>query len=147
MFIGRCYRKKRKVLLSSLPTPQKKRLAMSWQPPMHNARGRDHHFWQACYNAHASYCGCGSFLSHLVRLEGRYASGNNNSSPQAGAPPVIRRALPPPAAPDQPQTPQWPGTGGGDGAGEGGQQGGGGGDDYAPEDLDALFDAVAGDQQ
>lgn len=60
---------------------------------------------------------------------------------------MIRRALPPPAAPDQPQTPQWSGTGGGEGAGEGGQQGGGGGDDYAPEDLDALFDAVAGDQQ
>ena len=86
-------------------------------------------------------------MAHLLRLQDRYGGSNNQGTPPTG-PAVIRRALPAPAAPEPSQHNPWRGPGGGgDDAAEGGRGGGDAGGDYAPDELDALFDAVAGEQQ
>lgn len=62
----------------------------------------------------------------------------------------MRRLLPLPSYPGEGPQPRWPG---GDGEGAGGARGGGGDgvahageEEYRPEDLDELFDAIEQEQ-
>lgn len=153
MRFSRIHRSKRKVLLPNLPTTPRAP-AMSWYPPVHNAAGRERNYWECCFRAHSSFCGCGNFIRHLNLLADRYQF-DPPAPPPGGPPPGPRpalRALPPvpgdPADPPNPG-PQWPGAGGDAGAGApaaGGDEGGAA-DQYGDADLDALFAAVAEDNE
>ena len=156
MFLGRPWRKKRALLLSSVRTPKKKPPAMSqWCPPVHSVQGRNHQWYEACYRGHAAYCGCGNFINLLVALGDQFGFRPGPRAPGApglGGPPVLpRRALPaPPAeAPEHhqgnnnnnQQLQRWPGDGGNADGADGGEASGG--DAALPEDdLDGLLAAL-----
>ena len=152
-FLGRVWRKKRKLLLLAVSAPPPTPSMSLWRPPAHHAPGQERQWFEACYRAHCAFCGCGSFILHLTSLAARF-NFQGGPPPPGGAraedPPALR-ALPAPPARRQTRTenPQpWSGAGGGsaaDAPGDG--PAGGGGDEYAPEDLDALFDAVQEDEQ
>lgn len=158
MFLGRLHRKKRALSLQSLPAAKKKPTAMSrWCPPVHNVNGREHQFYEGCYRFHASFCGCGDFVTHLRYLADRYGFRPGPRAPGApgvGGPDVPpRRALPAPpaAAPDNPQgnnnnnQQRWPGDGGSEGA-AGGSEAFGDAEPLPEDDLDGLL-AVLDDEE
>lgn len=113
---------------------------MSWSPATKNVQERERAFLQGCIHFHNSFCGCNDLINHLLRISNYTGSEQNPGSTPKPQPPLIRRALPAPAAPDQ----TWLGGGGGEEGGPG-RTGGEGGGQYAPEDLEDLFAAVAGD--
>lgn len=146
MFLGRIHRKKRKLLLSSLHAPQKTRRVMSWSRPVHNAAGIERNWWESTLRSHASSCGCGNFVNHINVLANRYGFTGSSQTPGGPRPrpPTVSSGNSTPTDTPRPALP-WHGDTGGEGASgdrrEGGDGGGAGGD-YAPEDLDALFDAL-----
>lgn len=153
MFLGKLYRKKRALLLPGLPTPKKKPPPdMSyWCPPVHDVRGREHQWYEACYRSHGAMCGCGNFINHLAYLGERYGFRPGNRGPGSsgvgGPPPPLRRALPAPPAPEPSQqannnnNQRWPGDGGNEGGAAGGEASSG--DAALPEDdLDGLLAAL-----
>lgn len=131
-------RKKRLLPLRRLRAKPKAPPAMSWRCPTEDAAAREIKFYRGCHLLHTSFCGCGDFINHLLRLHNLH--GDSQQDPELHTP-VIRRALALPAAPES-----WRGDGGGAAAPRGGGPGGDGGD-YEREDLDALYDAVAADQE
>ncbi len=142
MFLGRVYRqKKRKLLLRALPATQKT-LTMSFVEPFLSSHKREILYYYGCVNMHNAFCGCDNFLTHLQRIT-TYISANQHTPPSTPAN-TLRRARALPAAPEPAP---WRGPGGGREGAEGGRGEGEGGEDYAPEDLDALFDAVARDTE
>lgn len=153
MRLSRIYRTpkpKGAVPLPPVPAAPKKRApcAMTWRPPVHDAAGIERQFFESTLRSHAGCCGCGNFVHHLTVLAARYGFTGGPAPPGGpGALPPVRRALPAPAAPEPNPGEPWRGAGGGrDGDDDRGAAGGDGGD-YAPEDLDALFAAVAGDAE
>ena len=134
--------------LSPVPATAAKRAQgdMSWRPPVHDGAGIERQFFESCFRSHSGCCGCGNFVAHLNLLAARYGFTGGPAPPGGpGALPPLRRALPAPPAPEPNPEQPWRGAGGGrDGADDRGA-GGDGGENYAPEDLDALFAAVAGD--
>ncbi len=149
MFVGRSWRKKRKVLLSPVPTPQKKQHIMSdiWLPPTRNASARGEDWFRSVYCSHQAFCGCNDPVRHLAALSAELGfqpgpSPGGNSGPRY-TPPVVRglRALP--AAPASPR-PQPCGGPGGSGAGGDRGEGGEGGDRAEPpiEDVSELLDLI-----
>ncbi|CRH60193.1 TT viral ORF2 [Chlamydia trachomatis] len=136
--------------LPPVPATPKKRShsIMSWRPPVHDGAGIERQFFESTFRSHASCCGCGNFINHLTVLATRYGFTGGPAPPGGpGALPPLRRALPAPPAADPNPGEQWRGPGGGrDGADDRGADADAGGD-YAPEDLDALFAAVAGDAE
>ncbi len=154
MFLGKLYRKKRALLLPSLPASKKKPPpAMSqWVPPVHNINGRCHQWYEGCYRTHAAFCGCGNFINHLIALGDQYGF---RPGPRAPGRPGSRRT--PGPAPSSPAgtpgsrslpsrlttttTRDWPGDGGAD-AGEGGSAASGGGEQLPEDDLDGLLAAL-----
>lgn len=151
MFLGKIYRKKRKLLLCSLHTASKAlTLSMSWSRPIHNALALERNWYQGVIHSHAACCGCGNPGAHFAALVQRYNSNTmqhqhllSPTSP-VRSPNSIRRARALPAAPDQPPALPWHGGGGGGDAGRGDAGGAAGDDDpvYEPGDLDALYAAV-----
>ena len=143
MFIGRAYRKKRKVPLPGLRAPQEKRPRMSWSRPVHDARGIERNWYESTFRAHAACCGCGNFIHHITTLATRYGF-------VPGAPPPGGPRPRPPVPVDTPRAAlPWRGGGEPDGAGEdreGGGDGGADAGDYREEELEELFAAVEGDQ-
>ena len=149
MFIGRHYRKKRKVLLPVVPTPPKKP-PMSWRPPVHDAPGIERNWYESCYRSHASSCGCGNFIAHLLILADRHGFAGGPAPPGGPRPGAIR-ALP---APDPERAnpaaqPPWPGDAGAAGAGGPAAAGDGAAadDDLPAADIADLLDAVERDEQ
>lgn len=143
MFIGRAYRKKRKVPLPGLRAAPKKRPRMSWSRPAHDARGIERNWYECTYRSHAACCGCGNFIHHINTLATRY--GFAPGAPPPGGP---RPRPPVPVDTPRPALP-WRGGGepGGDGANpEGDGDGGADAGDYRAEELEELFAAVEGDQ-
>lgn len=143
MFIGRAYRKKRKVLLLGVPASQEKRPRMSWSRPVYDASGIERNWYESTFRSHASCCGCGNFIHHINSLATRY--GFNAGAPPPGGP---RPRPPVPVDTPRPALP-WRGGGepGGDGADrQGDGDGGAGADDYRADELEELFAAVEGDQ-
>ena len=143
MFIGRAYRKKRKVPLPGVPASQEKRPRMSWSRPVHDASGIERNWYESTFRSHAACCGCGSFINHINHLADRYGF-------TAGAPPPGGPRPRPPVPVDTPR-PALPWRGGGEPGGDGADRqgdgdGGAGGDDYRADELEELFAAVEGDQ-
>lgn len=150
MFLGKLYRKKRKLLLCSLRTASKAlTLSMSWSRPIHNVAALERNWYQGVIHTHAACCGCGNPGAHFAALVERYNSGTMQHQrllPPASpirSPNNIRRARALPAAPEQPPALPWHG-GGGEGDAARGGEGDAGGDEpvYEPGDLDALYAAV-----
>ena len=156
MFLGRPWRKKRKLLLSLVPAPQKAP-AMSFSTPSINGGLRDQQWFEACLRSHNAYCGCNNPVIHFNNIAARFnylPTSNLPLDPPGPTPPRRRdlRRLPAlPAAPvATPSTSVWPTGDGGDAGGPGAA--GGGGEpvadaDYRSEDLDDLFAAIEGDTQ
>lgn len=149
MFIGRAWRKKRKVPLLLVPTPQKKLHIMSdrWIPPTRNVPARGEDWFRSVYCSHQAFCGCNDFIRHLAALSAEFGfqpgpSPGGNSGPRA-TPPVIRNLRALPAAPTTPRPPPCGGPGG---SGAGGDRGdaGEGGDLAEPptEDVSELLDLI-----
>lgn len=153
MHFSRISRKKRRLLLQTVPAKQKKppREMSRWCPPVHNVSGREHQWYEACYRAHGAFCGCGNFINHLVDLGDRYGFHPGPRAPGApavGGPPIpLRRALPPPAAPEPQQgnnnnnRERWPGDGG-DGGAAGGSEDCGDVEPLPADELDGLLAAL-----
>lgn len=127
----------------------------SWRPPAQNVPERERCWFEACYRAHCSFCGCGSFILHLSRLAARFNFQGGlppPGGPQQESPPVLR-ALPAPSprrhtATENPGAEQWPTGGGVDGGRREGDGGAGdAADEYRAEDIDDLFAAIEGDLQ
>lgn len=138
MFLGKLYRKKRRLSLPSLPAAPKtsKLLKGMWRPPRHNARGQARNWYESVFRSHAAWCGCGDFIAHLCDLADDFGRPGPSGPPDPPPPPV--RPLPALPAPPNPSgsRAQWP-TGGGDGEDEprGGGDGAGGFADLADEEL------------
>lgn len=153
MFLGRPYRQKRALSLLGLRTPKKKPPpAMSyWCPPVHDVRGREHQWYEACYRSHGAFCGCGNFINHLSYLGERYGFRPGPRAPGApgvgGPPPPLRRALPAPESPqgnnnNNQQLQRWPGDGGSDAGAAGGGDSGRDAAELPEDDLDGLLAAL-----
>lgn len=146
MFLGRAYRKKRKLLLLPLHSTPKASRVMSWSRPVHNAPGIERNWWESCLRSHASSCGCGNFVNHINVLANRYGFAGSTETPgnPRPRPPVLSSTTSTPTEQPRPALPWHGDTGGegasGDPAGDG-ERGAAEGD-YGPEDLDALFDAL-----
>lgn len=154
MFLGRCWRKKRKVLLQTVPTPAKKPAMSAWLPPIDNVTQRERSWFNSFFQSHRAFCGCNDPIYHLSTLAARF---NMQSGPSPGGDPrlpqpPLRRlpALPAPQnSPNNSNRRSWPG---GDGGAAGGPEGDGGAggpaaaDDYQQEDLDELFAAIEGEE-
>lgn len=156
MFLGKLYRKKRKVLLQPLPVPPPKRTSMSWAQPTSLAHVREQQWFESTARSHDAFCGCGDSVLHFTNLATRFNRLHAAPSPlDPPYPPPPRRArvrgLPALPAPENPPAP-WPGAGG-DAAGnpEGGPRGqstgDAAGDDFDPADLEDLLAAVEEDEQ
>ena len=143
MFLGKLYRKKRRLPLCPLHTPQKARRIMSslWRPSVHNVRGQQRQWYESCFRSHAAICGCGDFIRHLCDLANDF--GRPPTTPRPPAPPPPVRPLPALPAPPDPSGSRaaWP-TGGGDGEDELRGGGGGAGDFAELADDDLLSAAV-----
>lgn len=136
MFLGKLYRKKRKVLLQSVHSPPKKP-SMSWSRPVHDASGIERKWYDCVWSSHAACCGCGDPVSHFNRLATRLGR------PSTAGPPPTPRAPPMRAVPALPAPESWSGAAGGGGAAGDAAAGHGGaeGDDGGVADAD-LLDAV-----
>ncbi len=150
-FLGRPWRKKRKVLLQTVPaTPPEPHMSF-WRPPVHNVPGLERNWYESVYRSHAAFCGCGDFINHINNLATSLGRPPQPRPPGAPQPPPIR-PLPALPAPEDPQPRRhnrtenqpWPGDGGGEGAAgdpvAAGEQEGG--DEYGPEDVDQLLDML-----
>lgn len=154
MFLGKLYRKKRKLLLQSVRAPQTPPpMSRCWCPPRGDVSVRESGWYEAVRRSHDAFCGCGDSVLHLSRLAARF----NHQGPQTPPPddrpsqtPSVRRLLPLPSYPGEGPAPRWPGGDGG-AAGGGRGDGGAGGvraaeEEYQPEDLDELFGAIEQEQ-
>lgn len=156
MFLGRPWRKKRKLLLLAVQATQKTSSMSIWRAPLQNVSYREKSWLEACYRSHDCFCGCNDFIFHLTNLAARFNF--QGPPPEGGTPrprPPLLRALPQPSPRRETRTENpgrsepWPGDGG---EGAGGRPAGDGaaGDaagDYRAEDIDALFDAIERDTQ
>lgn len=141
MRFSRIYRRKKRLLpLLRLRAKPKAQPTMSWCSPVENAYKREIHFLRACQLLHTCFCGCDDFINHVIRLQNLH--GNLHQPTGPSTPPVTRRALALPAAPES-----WRSGGGGGDAARSDDGPGADGGDYAPGDLDELYDAVAADQE
>lgn len=146
MFIGRNYRKKRKVPLLLVQPIQKKQHTMSdWIPPTQNVPSREEDWFRGVYCTHRAFCGCNDPPRHLAALSAAFGF-QPAPTPRGGpgpstTPPVVRglRALPPVPTRQQP-------CGGPGGETDGGDQreGGDGGaaGELPPEDVEELLDLL-----
>lgn len=136
MFLGKLYRKKRKLLLLSVHSPPKTP-SMSWSRPAHDAPGIERRWYDSVWSSHAACCGCGDPVGHINRLATRLGRPTSAGPPPTPRGPQIR---PLPALP-APET--WPGAAAGGGAAgdAAGDRGGEGADDGGVADAD-LLDAV-----
>lgn len=150
MFLGKLYRKKRKLLLRAVRTASKAFThQMSWSRPIHNAPALERNWFQGMVHTHAAFCGCGNAGTHFAALADRYGYPQmqhqhvlQNPSP-VRTPNSLRRARALPAAPEQQPALPWHGGGGEGDAARGGGDGAGGDEPaYEPGDLDALYAAV-----
>lgn len=148
MFLGKLYRKKRTLLLPTLPTPKKK-LLMSWSRPVQDAPSLERYWFQGMVQCHNAFCGCGNAGTHFSALAHRYGYPQVQhqhllrSPSSVRSPNNIRRARALPAAPEPQQALPWHGGGGEGDAARGGDAGAGRDEpEYEPGDLDALFAAV-----
>lgn len=154
MFLGKIYRKKRKLLLQAVRAPQAPSpMSRCWCPPRGDVSTRESRWYDAVRGSHDAFCGCGDPVLHFSRLVAR----SNHQGPPTPptddrAPPrtPVRRLLPLPSYPGEGPAPRWPG---GDGGAAGGdrREGGDGGaraaeEEYQPEDLDELFGAIEQEQ-
>ena len=147
MFVGRHYRKKRKVLLPVVPTPPKKP-SMTWRPPAHDAPGIERNWYESSYRSHAACCGCGNFIAHLLILADRHGFAGGPAPPGGPRPGAIR-ALPAPEQGNPANPPAWRGDAGAPGAGDRAAAGDGAAadDDLPAADIAELLDAVERDEQ
>lgn len=151
MFLGKLYRKKRLLLLPSVPASKKKPPAMSdWIPPTQNVTDREGDWFRSVYCSHKCFCGCGDPVRHLASIAAAVGyqppPGSRQAPGPSGTPPLVRglRALP--AAPSGSSNPP---CGGIAGRGTGGDRSDAGGpsagddpyDGDAEELLAALEDA------
>ena len=147
MFLGKLYRKKRKVLLQTVPDPKKaRRLLIMWQPPVHNVPGIERNWYESCFRSHAAICGCSDFVGHINHLATTLGRPPRSRHPGGPGTPQIRNlpALPAPQGEPGDRAP-WPTDGGAGGAA--GDDGGRGADRGEPGDVDddallAAFDLV-----
>lgn len=153
MFLGKLYRKKRKVSLRSLSAPPKTGHTMShWLPPLQNVPQRERCWFDSIFLSHRSFCGCDDPIRHLGSLAARYnmqpgPSPGGDRRPQRQAPVRTLPALPAPESRGNPPRPCRGGDGaeGGDGpAGDGGPTAAE--EDYRAEDLEELYAALEGDE-
>lgn len=154
MFFGRCWRKKRKVLLQDLSTPPKKPAMSVWLPPIDNVTERERNWLSSFFQSHRAFCGCNDAIYHLSSLAARFnmqPGPSPGGDPRPPRPPLRRLpALPGPRDPpsDTSNRRSWPTGDGGDG---GAGQGAGGGatateEEYRAEDLEELYAALEGDE-
>lgn len=154
MFLGRPWRKKRRLLLQPLPvaetTPP---LPMSyWRPPTRNVPGQEQGWYDSVFSSHNAFCGCGDPVGHINNLATRLGrSGRSRHPASPDTPPPVRplRALPAPEPPVPPrrhtatENQPWPGTGGEGGRGGDGDGGAaGGGDDLGSDAVEELLDLL-----
>lgn len=159
-FLGRVWRKKRKLLLLAVRDPPAAPSMSLWRPPAYHVPGQERQWFEACYRAHCAFCGCGSFIPHLTSLAARFNFQGGPPPPGGPRPedPPALRALPAPDA----ETPHrrhvrrenrgsggpWRGAGGGrEGDAGGDPSGAAAGGGYDEGDLDALFAAVEEDRE
>lgn len=154
MFLGKPYRKKRKLLLQAVRAPQApSSMSSSWRVPRGDVFARELCWYRSVRESHDSFCGCRDPVFHLSRLAARSnhqgpPTPPTDERPSASTP--VRRLLPLPSYPGEGPQARWPG---GDGEGAGGARGGAGDggarageEEYRPEDLDELFGAIEQEQ-
>ncbi len=113
MFLGKLYRKKRRLSLSPLHSPPKARklLRGMWRPPTQNVPGQERNWYDAVFYSHAAFCGCGDCIGHLSRLAVDLGRPPSAHPPPQLQPPALRRlpALPAPPNPsgDRAAWPTW----------------------------------------
>lgn len=116
MFIGRTWRKKRKVLLRPVPNTESQQPAMSrWCPPTQHASNREEDWFRSVHTSHRAFCGCGDpilHISHLAAQLGYQPGPSPRGSPGERISPPLRQLRALPAAPTTPRPPQCGGAGG-----------------------------------
>lgn len=153
MFLGKLYRKKRKVLLHQLRTPEKTPPAMSyWRPPTRNVPGQEQGWYDAIFSSHNAFCGCGDPIGHANNLAARFGRSGRSRHPATPDTPPPIRPLPALPAPDPPAPPRrhartenqaWGGSGGAGGdRGDGDGGAAGGGDDLGSDAVEELLDLL-----
>nr|UTQ78861.1 ORF2 [Torque teno virus] len=100
MFLGKLYRKKRKLLLLPVrPAPTPSSMSSTWRVPRGDVASRERHWYLSVRDSHDAFCGCRDPVFHLSRLAARF---NNQGSPPPppGRPPDAGypSETPPPAA-------------------------------------------------
>ena len=148
MHFSRIRRKKRLLLLQTLPASKKTRqlLRGMWSPPTDDERVRERKWLLSVFQSHCAFCGCNDPIGHLCRLA-TLSNRPENPGPSGGPrTPQIRHLPALPAAPQEPgDRAPWPMAGGpGDGdAGAAGSAGPGDADGGpADADLVAAIDAA-----
>lgn len=148
MHFSRIRRKKRLLLLHTLPASKKTRqlLRGMWSPPTDDERIRERKWLLSVFQSHCAFCGCNDPIGHLCRLA-TLSNRPENPGPSGGPRTPQIRGLPAlPAAPQEPgDRAPWPMAGGpGDGdAGAAGNAGPGDADGGpADADLVAAIDAA-----
>lgn len=148
MHFSRIRRKKRLLLLQTLPASKKTRqlLRGMWSPPTDDERVRERKWVLSVFQSHCAFCGCNDPIGHLCRLA-TLSNRPENPGPSGGPRTPQIRGLPAlPAAPQEPgDRAPWPMAGGpGDGdAGAAGNAGPGDADGGpADADLVAAIDAA-----
>ncbi|BAA94875.1 hypothetical protein TTV15_gp1 [Torque teno virus 15] len=157
MHFSKITRKKRKLLLQTVPLAKNQRTTMSWSRPSQNVPICEQNWFESCLRSHACFCGCNNPVIHFNNIATRF-NYLPTANPPVGPPqpptrpPSRLRPLPAlPAPPADPQAP-WPGAGGSSGGGEERNQRGrsgerADGEDFDAEDLNALMAAVEEDEQ
>nr|BAB69492.1 SENV-D [SEN virus] len=157
MHFSKITRKKRKLLLQTVPLPKSQRTTMSWSRPVQNVSICEQHCFKSCLQSHACFCGCNNPVIHFNHIATRFnylptANPPVGPSQPPTRPPSRLRPLAALAAPPAAQQAPWSGAGGSSGGGEESNQRGrmgerADGEDLDAEDLDALMAAVEEDQQ
>lgn len=148
MFLGKLYRKKRRLSLSRVhPYSQKPLVMTHWLPPTQNVPTREEDWARGVYYSHRAFCGCNDPIRHLASLAATLGLQPETTSPgnpgSSSTPASLRpfRALPAPPATPRPQP--CGGRGGGDGRGDRrGDGGDGAGADLQEGDVQELLDIL-----
>lgn len=148
MHFSRIRRKKRLLLLQTLPASKKTRqlLRGMWSPPTDDERVRERKWLLSVLQSHSAFCGCNDPIGHLCRLA-TLSNRPENPGPSGGPRTPQIRGLPalPAASQEAGDRAPWPMAGGpGDGdAGAAGNAGPGDADGGpADADLVAAIDAA-----
>nr|AZK35910.1 hypothetical protein ORF2 [Torque teno virus 1] len=148
MHFSRIQRKKRLLLLQTLPASKKARQLLTgmWSPPTEDERVRERKWLLSVFQSHSAFRGCNDPVGQLCRLA-TLSNRPENPGPSGGPrTPQIRRLPALPAAPQEPgDRAPWP-MGGGPGDADAGAAGdaGPGDADGGPADADlvAAIDAA-----